>query len=230
MTEPQALPGTDEKARFVREMFDRIAPRYDLLNRIISLGLDVKWRRRAVRALGLPAGSLVLDLACGTGDFCRELVRAGHRAIGFDFSLQMLHAGRLSVPLVQADVLALPVRTGAADGATSGFALRNLTDIDRFFAEIARVVRPGGRIALLEVSEPESRLVRAGYRLWFEHAVPFVGGLLSDREAYRYLPRSLAYLPSRDQLTSMLRGCGFPDAECVPISAGVAQMLLGTRG
>lgn len=229
MNEPRALPRAEEKARVVREMFDRIAPRYDLVNRIISLGLDIRWRRRAVRALSLPGASLVLDLACGTGDFCRELSRQGYRAVGFDFALQMLRAARTPVALVQADVLALPVRDGAADGVTSGFVLRNVTALDRFIAEAARVVRPGGRVALLEVSEPQSRLVRAGHRLWFERAVPLLGGLFSDRPAYRYLPRSVEYLPPPERLVSMLRGSGFPDAESIPLSGGVAQMLVGTR-
>jgi demethylmenaquinone methyltransferase/2-methoxy-6-polyprenyl-1,4-benzoquinol methylase len=210
-------------------MFDRIAVRYDLLNRIISLGLDVRWRRRAVAALGLPAGSLVLDLACGTGDFCRELERAGHRAVGFDFSSQMLRAARVAAPLVRADVLAMPVRDGAAGGVTSGFALRNVADLEGFIAETARVLRPGGRVAFLEVSEPHSRLLRAGNRLWFGHAVPFIGGALSDREAYRYLPRSAAYLPPPDELVLMLRRLGFPDAQSLPLSGGVAQLLVATR-
>jgi demethylmenaquinone methyltransferase / 2-methoxy-6-polyprenyl-1,4-benzoquinol methylase len=225
----KTLPSSEDKAQAVREMFDRIAPRYDLLNRIISLGLDVRWRRRAVAALHLPAGSLVLDLACGTGDFCRELERAGHRAVGFDFSCEMLRAARVATPLVQADVLALPIGDSAAAGVTSGFALRNVAGLQPFFAETARVVRPGGRIAFLEVSEPQSRLLRAGNRLWFRHAVPLIGAVFSDREAYRYLPRSVAYLPPPDELVSMLRRFGFPDAQSLPLSGGVAQLLVATR-
>src|SRR6266571_612373 len=144
----------ERKARAVRVMFDRVAPRYDRMNRLLTLGMDVRWRRRTVEALDLSRGSLVMDLACGTGDLCRELARAGHRPVGFDFALGMLRAARTGAPLAQADVLRMPVADGSADGVTCGFALRNVADLEALFAEIARVVRPGGRIALLEVSEP----------------------------------------------------------------------------
>ncbi len=223
------LPEAADKARTVREMFDRIAPRYDRMNRIISFGMDVGWRRRAVRGLDLAPGSLVLDLACGTGDFCRELERAGYRAAGFDFAREMLRAAKTQVPLVQADVLALPVADRCADGAVSGFALRNVADLTTFFAETARVVRAGGRIALLEVAEPENAVLRAGHRIWFRRAVPFLGSLLSDGDAYRYLPRSVAYLPSKDALIAMAHAGGFGDARSIPLAGGVAQIFTATR-
>ncbi len=229
MTTRHPLPAAEDKARTVREMFDRIAPRYDRLNRIISLGMDIGWRRRAVRGLGLAPGSLVLDLACGTGDFCRELERAGYRAVGFDFAREMLRAAKTHVPLVQADVLALPVTDRGADGAVSGFALRNVTDLTEFFVETARVVRAGGRIALVEVAEPENAVLRAGHRIWFRRAVPFLGSLLSDGDAYRYLPRSVAYLPSKDALIAMAHAAGFGDARSVPLAGGAAQVFTATR-
>jgi demethylmenaquinone methyltransferase/2-methoxy-6-polyprenyl-1,4-benzoquinol methylase len=223
------LPQGEQKARAVRSMFDGIAKRYDLVNRIMTFGLDIRWRRRATRALGLPRGSLVLDLACGTGDFCRELARAGMRPVGFDFSFGMLAAARTSAPLVQADILALPVAGARADGVTCGFALRNVVDLKALFEEIARAVRTGGRIALLEVSEPRSRILRFGHAIYFNKIVPFIGGLLSNREAYSYLPASVAYLPPRDELLHMLHAAGFPDARRVSLSGGVAQLLVGTR-
>src|SRR5690606_895109 len=173
-------------------MFDRIAPRYDLVNRVMTFRLDVRWRRRTVELLGLRPGSLVLDLACGTGDFCRELQRQGHLAVGVDMSAGMLAAARTEAPLVQGDILRLPFPAGAADGATCGFALRNVVDLPALFAELARVVRPGGRIGLLEVAQPENRLLRTGHDVYFNRVVPWVGGLLSDRAAYRYLPDSVA--------------------------------------
>ena len=147
----QQLPQGEEKVRAVRSMFDAIAPRYDLVNRVMTFRMDVGWRTRTVRELGLPDGSLVADLACGTGDFCRELQKRGLRPIGFDLSFGMLAAARTSAPLAEADALSLPVPDGALDGITCGFALRNLVELDGFFAELARTVRPGGRIALLEV-------------------------------------------------------------------------------
>ena len=223
------LPQGDEKARAVRRMFDGIARRYDLINRIMTFGLDVLWRRRATRALKLGRGSVVFDLACGTGDFCRELSRGGMRAVGFDFSFGMLAKARTTAPLVQADILSLPVAEGRADGITCGFALRNVVDLKALFAEMARALRPGGRIALLEVSEPRSRLLRWGHSIYFNKIVPFIGGLLSDRKAYSYLPASVAYLPPPDMLLDMLHAAGFTDAQRVSLSGGVSQLLVGTR-
>jgi demethylmenaquinone methyltransferase/2-methoxy-6-polyprenyl-1,4-benzoquinol methylase len=226
-TEP--LPQGEAKVRAVRSMFDSIAPRYDLVNRLMTLRMDVGWRRRSVARLALPPGSRVLDLACGTGDLCRELGHQGHHPIGVDLSAGMLHSARTTAPLVQADVLRLPVADGAADGVTCGFALRNLVDLDAFFGELGRAVRPGGRIALLEVAEPPSPVLRRGHAIYFGRVVPLIGGLLSDKAAYRYLPRSVAYLPEPAVMLEMLRGAGFADAERVLLSKGIAQLLLGTR-
>jgi len=223
------LPEGEEKARTVRRLFDTISPRYDLVNRVMTFGMDVGWRRRTVRELALPPGSLVFDLACGTGDLCRALAAAGHRAIGFDFSHGMLLAARTTAPLVEADILRLPVRDASADGVTCGFALRNVVSLQELFAELARVVRPGGRISLLETSEPNGRVLRAGHRLYFQRVVPSIGGLLSDRTAYSYLPRSVAYLPTIEGLLGMLRSAGFADARRLPLGRGVAQLFVGTR-
>jgi demethylmenaquinone methyltransferase/2-methoxy-6-polyprenyl-1,4-benzoquinol methylase len=223
------LPEGEEKARVVRGLFDAISPRYDLVNRLMTFRMDVGWRRRAIRELHLPAGSRVLDLACGTGDFCRELERAGHLATGFDFAFGMLANARTEAPLVQADVLRLPARDGSAEGVTCGFALRNVVSLERLFAEVARVVRPGGAIALLETSRPDNAVLRAGHALYFEKVVPLVGGLLSDRDAYSYLPRSMAYLPPAEELLRLLRDSGFPSARRLQLSGGVTQLFVGTR-
>jgi demethylmenaquinone methyltransferase / 2-methoxy-6-polyprenyl-1,4-benzoquinol methylase len=223
------LPEGDEKRDAVRDMFDAIAPRYDLVNRIMTCGLDERWRRRAVRALDLPAGSLVLDLASGTGDLCVDVRRAGHRPISVDLSLGMLRADHSGAPRVQADILRLPVPGGRADGVTCGFALRNVVDLETFLAELGRVVRPGGRIALLDVGVPPNRLVRWGHGVYFGRVVPRIGGWLSDAAAYRYLPRSVAYLPDPPELVAMLRRAGFVDATHQYLSAGVTQLFVGTR-
>ena len=152
----QQLPQGEEKVRAVRSMFDSIAPRYDLVNRIMTFRLDVRWRRRAVAELGLPAASRVIDLASGTGDLCLDLRRADLHPLSFDLSFGMLAADRSSAPRTQADVLRLPLADASVDGATCGFALRNLLDLPTFFGELARVVRPGGRIALLDVGVPRN--------------------------------------------------------------------------
>ena len=226
------LPSGADKRRAVREMFDVIAPRYDLVNRIMTLRLDVAWRRRTVRALALPAGSRVADLACGTGDLCRELVRQGHSPIGFDFSMGMLRAAPSTAARwlpVNADVLELPVRDGMLDGATCGFALRNLTAVPPLLSELARVLRPGGRIGLLEVDRPSNPILRWGHGLYFGRVVPLIGAVLSDRDAYRYLPDSVAYLPPAGELQAMVRTAGFADVQHHRLSAGIAQLITATR-
>ena len=234
---PDVLPEGTAKREAVRHMFDAIAPRYDLVNRVMTFGLDTRWRRRTIATLGLSPASVVVDLAAGTGDLCRGLVAAGHIAVGVDLSFGMLAAARTSSPLVQADALALPMPDGAVDGATCGFALRNLVDLAACFAELARVVRPGGRIGLLEVAEPTSPLLRRGHAVYFGKVVPRLGGLLSDGPfragaggaAYRYLPRSVAYLPPPGELVAMLRRTGFADASRTPLSGGISQLLVATR-
>lgn len=225
----EPLPTGDEKVGAVRSMFDAIAPRYDLVNRIMTFGLDTRWRKRAVRSLGLKDGARVLDIACGTGDFCRDARKAGLDPIGFDLSFGMLVAAKTDVPLVQSDGLRLPVRGGVADGITCGFALRNVVDIEALFREFHRVLRPRGTIAVLEVAEPERRLFRWGHRIYFHKIVPFIGGLLSDRKAYAYLPKSTAYLPPRGDLVELIRATGFADATSRLVALGAAQIITGTR-
>jgi len=210
-------------------MFDTIAPRYDLVNRVMTLRMDVGWRRTTVARLDLPVGSVVPDLACGTGDFCRELQRSGYRPIGLDLSFGMLGAARTSAPLVHADILRLPTPDGTADGITCGFALRNLIDLQPFFVELARAVRPGGRIALLEVAEPPNRVLRWGHGIYFGRIVPRIGALLSDGDAYRYLPRSVAYLPTADRMLALLDDVGFVRARRDLLSGGIAQLLTASR-
>ncbi len=223
------LPTGTEKTVMVRSMFDAIAPRYDLVNRMMTFGLDVRWRRRSARALGLPAGSRVLDLACGTGDFLAILHDAGLRPFGMDLSWGMLAAGRSGRPVGQADGSALPVADGAVDGVTCGYALRNFTELGAVFAELGRVVRPGGRISLLEVAEPERGLLLAGHRIWFRRVVPVIGGLVSDGAAYRYLPKSTAYLPPTAELRSMLMEAGFSAVNRRALSGGLSQLITATR-
>jgi demethylmenaquinone methyltransferase/2-methoxy-6-polyprenyl-1,4-benzoquinol methylase len=228
MTDP-ALPEGEDKRRAVRGLFDAIAGRYDLVNRVMTFGMDVGWRRRAVAELRLPGGALVVDLACGTGDLCTELRRSGYRAIGVDFSHGMLTNATTAAPIVEADILRLPLADASVDGATCGFALRNVTDLGDLFRETARVLRPGGRAAFLDASVPDNPLMRAGHAVYFQHVVPLIGATLSNREAYRYLPRSMAYLPEPSDMVAMLGASGFVEVGRTQLSGGLTQLLLGTR-
>jgi len=224
------LPEGPEKRREVEAMFDRIATRYDRVNRVMSLGLDKRWRRAAVRALELPPGSRVLDVACGTGDLCDELRTVSHSPIGIDLSGGMLAAAHTVSPLVRGDALCLALPDASVDGVVSGFALRNVVDLAAYFAECTRVLRPGGRTAALETAEPTNPLVRAGHRVWFRTLVPAIAGRLSgDRAAYRYLPRSASYLPPTDELLQLVHAAGFDQVERRTFTGGAVQLIVGTR-
>jgi demethylmenaquinone methyltransferase/2-methoxy-6-polyprenyl-1,4-benzoquinol methylase len=223
------LPVGEAKVRAVEAMFDRIAPRYELMNTVLTFGLDRGWRRRAVRELALPAGSRVLDLGCGTGDLCRGLAASGHRAAGVDIAAGMLRRAHTEAPLVRADVLRLPFAEASVDGVISGFTLRNVVDAGAFFRESARVLRIGGRAVFLEVAEPRSATLRRVHALYFRRVVPFIGGAISDRSAYRYLPASTAYLPEPGVLVRMLADAGFTQARRAVLCWGAAQLIMGTR-
>jgi len=225
----EKLPEGEAKVAAVRDMFDAIAPKYDRLNRIISFRLDVRWRKRAVRDLALPAGSTVLDLASGTGDLCIDLSKAGMSPVSMDLSFGMLSADRSGSPRAQTDILRLPVPDASVDGVMCGFALRNLLDLPTFFNELGRVVKPGGRIALLDVSIPKNRVVRWGNGIYFGKIVPKIGAALSDGPAYAYLPKSVAYLPEPATMISALHDAGFADAEHAQLSGGLTQLMVGTR-
>jgi demethylmenaquinone methyltransferase / 2-methoxy-6-polyprenyl-1,4-benzoquinol methylase len=230
MGDAPVLPVGDEKRVMVETMFDGVAPRYDRLNRVISLGLDQGWRRRTVATLALPGRARVIDLACGTGDLCDDLRAAGYRSFGFDVSAGMLAAAHTTAPLVRSDVLVLPVPDASVDGITCGFALRNFVDLPTFFAECARVLRPGGRLAALDAAEPENPVMRIGNALWFRRIVPWIGARLSDNPAaYRYLPASTAYLPPGPELRGLVGDAGFDSVDRRTMMGGSVQLLTGTR-
>jgi len=226
------LPKASEKRAEVQALFERIASRYDSVNRVMSLGLDRRWRRIALAAARIGAGDRVVDLACGTGDLAELAARSGARVIGVDFARAMLErATRRRVPafLVRGDCSALPLRSGCADAAVCGFALRNFVSLDAVFAELARVLAPGGRIALLDVDRPPRGPVRAVHSLYFDQLVPRLGALLSDRDAYAYLPRSTEYLPEPSEMRDSLERAGFRAVERRTLLLGAVQLIGAIR-
>jgi demethylmenaquinone methyltransferase/2-methoxy-6-polyprenyl-1,4-benzoquinol methylase len=219
----------------VRGLFGRIAPRYDLLNRVLSLGIDRRWRRRAVRAAGEVRGSVVVDVCCGTGDLSIEFARAGALVAGFDFTPQMLS---LSLPktealglrglYAQADALRLPVRTAAADVASVAFGVRNLADLGGGLAELARVVKPGGCVLVLEFSPPPRGWIGAAYRVYFTRVLPRIGAWISgDAEAYRYLPRTVSAWLSPEELQRRMEQAGLVDCGHASLTFGIASLHWG---
>jgi len=208
-----ALPPQGEKAAAVREMFDRISPTYDRVNRIMTFNADQRWRRELVRRLHIGPDDLVLDLACGTGDFAEICRKAGATAVGLDFSRGMLTAANQRFPglgiFVQGDALRLPFADGSFSVAVSGFALRNFVAIPPVLGELARVLKPGGRLGLLEVDKPRNPVVATGHGIYFNRVVPLVGGLIADRKAYRYLPQSASYLPPEAGMRAIIEAAGF---------------------
>jgi demethylmenaquinone methyltransferase/2-methoxy-6-polyprenyl-1,4-benzoquinol methylase len=232
------LPLDKESSR-IRAMFERVAPRYDLLNHLLSASRDRAWRRRLARELALPAGSRVLDLCAGTGDQAVELARGGYRVAAADFCLPMLalarpkfragRAGRAPVPL-QADALALPFADGEFDGATVSFGLRNVADLDRAFAELARVVRPGGALGVLEFTVPAWQPLRAIYLFYFRFLLPTIGRLVSgDRSAYSYLPESVFRFPQREVFLARAAAAGFGSGRYVSLSGGIVALYHARR-
>lgn len=228
----------DKRSATIREMFTGVAPRYDLLNHVLSGALDVWWRRQAARALALRPGDEVLDLCCGTGDQAAALSRSGARVVGADFCLPMLvraqhklagQDGR-AARLASADALELPFPDGRFTAAAVTFGLRNVADLDRALAELARVLAPGGRLAVLEFALPERALPRRAYLFYFRRILPRIGRLISPRgSAYTYLPDSVLEFPQRSGFTGRMEAYGFAQAAWRDLSGGTVCLYLGRR-
>jgi demethylmenaquinone methyltransferase / 2-methoxy-6-polyprenyl-1,4-benzoquinol methylase len=218
----------------VREMFDRISPTYDRMNMLMSMGRDGRWRRLAVGMSGVSPGGAALDVCCGTGDLAIELRRSvgpSGRVVGLDFSPQMLAVARrksAAVEWVQGDALDLPFPGGAFDAATVGFGVRNLADLGRGFAELTRVVRPGGRVVCLEMSTPPA-VVRPFSELWTDRGVPMLGRVVArDGDAYRYLPESVHRFPPAEEVAAVMSGAGLVDVNYRRLMLGVVAIHAGT--
>ncbi|HUP20414.1 MAG TPA: ubiquinone/menaquinone biosynthesis methyltransferase [Gemmatimonadota bacterium] len=232
--------GREEKAEWVRAAFDRIAPRYDLFNDLLSAGVHRRWRARAIRALAPADGERLLDLCAGTMDLARQISdRApGSRVVAADFALRMLASGRAKAAAaagtvwpVAADALSLPFPDATFDGCTIGFGLRNLADYEDGLAEMRRVLVPGGRLVVLEFTTPPGKLFRQVYHAYFHHLLPRAGAVISgDADASRYLPDSVARFPDAAALAALLTRSGFRDVRYAWLTRGIAALHVGTRG
>jgi demethylmenaquinone methyltransferase / 2-methoxy-6-polyprenyl-1,4-benzoquinol methylase len=236
----EAASGGRDKRAYVRAMFSDIAPRYDLLNHLLSFNVDRRWRLRAIRALQWerrPDGEY-LDLCAGTLDVAAEIARHANfrgRVVAADFAEPMLRAGAakvrgLRVHPVTADALALPLAAASCAGAIVAFGVRNLTNLDAGLREVARVLAPGARFVILEFSTPTSAIIRAGYHLYFHRVLPRIGGMISGNGgAYRYLPESVSRFPTPPQLADRLRAAEFRDVEWTSLTLGIAAIHVGVR-
>jgi demethylmenaquinone methyltransferase/2-methoxy-6-polyprenyl-1,4-benzoquinol methylase len=231
-------PGTLEEAE-VKAMFDRIAGFYDRMNTMMTAGLHHAWRRRAADLAGLTTGSRALDIACGTGDLTLELARRapGGEVIGCDFSEPMLSLARVKaarqvgldaeVRFEPANALGLPYRDGEFDAATVGFGARNFASLERGLAEMARVVRPGGRVVVLEITTPRRPPLSTFFGLWFDRIVPVLGRFAGDASAYRYLPSSVRRFPGPPELAALMAHCGLVRIRYVLTAGGIIALHTG---
>ena len=210
-------------------MFDRIAPVYDLMNRVMTAGLDLRWRRIAAQSVVSP-GDRVLDACCGTGDLAVAASKAGATVTGIDFSPRMLERARRKLPSatwVEGDLLELPFDAGSFDDATVGFGVRNVADLEGGLAELRRVLTPGGQVAILEITQPRG-LLAPFYRVWFDRIVPLLGRLLKGGTAYTYLPASVRRFPGPDELAELMRAAGFRDVTYRTFAGGIVALHTGT--
>lgn len=228
-----------DKGAFVREMFARIAPRYDTANRVLTAGLDERWRRRAIALLAPPRDGSVLDLCCGTGDLVFHLLRTDPslHVTGLDFCAPMLDRARVraggvrgDAAFVEGDAMDLPFEAASFDGATMGFSLRNVVDVDRVLREVLRVLKPGARFVNLDVSKAPNRLWKRVFDLYFYGAVPLIGGLVGgSRAAYTYLPNSLTNHPNAEELRARFELAGYRDAGYLPLMGGAIAIHYGSK-
>src|SRR3954464_10264281 len=213
-------------------MFDRISGVYDVVNTVMTAGLHHRWRARAVDLAAIGRGSRVLDVATGTGDLAIELARRGAEVVASDFSDEMLAVARRKAPELRfehGNALALPYADAEFDAATVGFGARNFSDLERGLAEMARVVKPGGRVVVLEITTPRKPPLSTFYRVWFDHVVPLIGPLTGEQEAYTYLPSSVRRFPGPEGLAGAMQRAGLSDIRWVLTAGGIIALHVGTK-
>jgi demethylmenaquinone methyltransferase / 2-methoxy-6-polyprenyl-1,4-benzoquinol methylase len=216
----------------VRAMFDRIARIYDPVNTVMTAGMHHAWRRRAADLAGVGPGSRALDVATGTGDLALELASRGARVTGMDFSPAMLELARRKAPAVEfeeGDALALRYDDASFDAVTVGFGARNFSDLDQGLREMARVIKPGGRVVVLEITTPRRPPLSWFFRAWFDRVVPLVGRLAGDSDAYTYLPSSVRRFPGPEALAGSMTAAGLADVRWILTAGGIIAIHSGTR-
>lgn len=230
----------DAKKDQVAEMFDNIAPKYDFLNHLLSMGIDITWRKKAIRIIGKRNPKTILDVATGTGDFALEAKSLKpERIVGIDISEEMLNVGRKKIhnkgfdeliEMIKADSEALPFKDNTFDAITVGFGVRNFAHLEVGLGEMLRVLKPGGQVAIIEISQPQNFPVKQVYNIYFKHILPTVGKLVSkDARAYTYLPESVTHFAQGQEFVDILHKVGYKDATCTPLTLGTASLYIASK-
>ena len=231
---------TDDKKDQVAEMFDNIAPKYDFLNHLLSMGIDITWRKKAIKIIGKKNPKAILDVATGTGDFAIEAKSLNpDRIVGLDISGEMLNVGRVKIEkkglsslieMVQADSEAMPFADNTFDAITVGFGVRNFAHLEVGLGEMLRVLKPGGQVAIIEISQPEKFPIKQVYNIYFKHVLPTVGKLVSkDARAYTYLPESVTHFAQGQEFADILTKVGYKNATSTPLTFGTASLYVASK-
>tara|TARA_B100001964_G_C14038805_1_gene511690 strand:+ start:74 stop:793 length:720 start_codon:yes stop_codon:yes gene_type:complete len=235
---PEFIHEGEDKKQFVRKMFDDISPRYDFLNHFLSLGTDIYWRRQFIRKLNITDNTKVLDVACGTGDICFAILKHHDVSVtGLDISENMVKLANKKVKKQNQDRVAfihgdgenLPLDSNSVDYLTISYGFRNIANYDAALNEFYRVLKPGGKLGILEFSKPKSKIVGSVFGLYFHHILPFIGSLFSQSVAYRYLPESVDFFPTRHDICSKIIYSGFHRAEIHDLTFGISTVFLGFK-
>ncbi len=231
---------TDDKKDQVAEMFDNIAPKYDFLNHLLSMGIDITWRKKAIKIIGKKNPKAILDVATGTGDFAIEAKSLNpDRIVGLDISGEMLNVGRVKIEkkgltplieMIQADSEAMPFDDNTFDAITVGFGVRNFAHLELGLGEMLRVLKPGGQVAIIEISQPEKFPIKQIYNIYFKHVLPAVGKLVSkDARAYTYLPESVTHFAQGQEFADILTKVGYKNATAEPLTFGAASLYVASK-
>ena len=227
------------KKEFVQKMFDDISPHYDFLNHFLSLGIDIYWRKKFIQNLNIQDGSIVLDVACGTGDVGFEMLKQNKiELINIDFAKNMLEIaenkakkkGLQNIQFIQGDAEKLPLENEEVDFLTIAYGFRNIVHYEKALAEFYRVLKPNGILGILEFSIPKSKIFGSVFKFYFHHILPRIGSLFSRSDAYRYLPESVDFFPSRDEICSKIINSGFKNSRFIDVTFGVSTIFLGKKG
>jgi len=235
---PEFSHSGKEKKDFVKKMFDDISSSYDFLNHFLSLGIDIYWRKKFIRQLNIDKNSIILDVACGTGDISFEIEKKfSANVTGIDISPKMIEIARKKaekkninkIDFIIGDAEDLPIKTNSIDNITISYGFRNISNYEKALAEFYRVLKPEGKLGILEFSTPNSKIIGFLFKIYFHHILPKIGGLFSRSDAYRYLPESVDFFPTRSDICNKIKKAGFHNTSYKDLSFGISSIFIGNK-